>query len=159
MKLIGIIGGGECSEEIARMSEEVGEELARRGAVLICGGHGGVMEAVCRGAKREGGLTIGILLGTDPGEANPYIDIPIATGLGQARNLVIVNAAAALIAIDGEYGTLSELGFALKLGKRVIGLEAWEVPGVIVAKDPKEAVELALQGLEDERRPPRTSST
>jgi len=147
MKLIGIIGGGSCSEEIAKLAEEVGEELARRGAALICGGHGGVMEAACRGAKRAAGLTIGILPGTDPGEANPYIDIPIATGLGQARNLVLVTAAAALIAIDGEYGTLSELGFALKLGKRVVGLATWEIPGVIVAEDPKEAVELTLQGL------------
>ena len=149
MKLIGIIGGGSCSEEIAKMAEEVGEELARRGAALICGGHGGVMEAACRGAKRAAGLTIGILPGTDPGEANPYIDIPIATGLGQARNLVLVTAAAALIAIDGEYGTLSELGFALKLGKRVVGLATWEIPGVIVARSPKKAVELALQGLEE----------
>ena len=149
MKLIGIIGGGSCSEEIAKVAEEVGEELARRGAALICGGHGGVMEAACRGAKRAAGLTIGILPGTDPGEANPYIDIPIATGLGQARNLVLVTAAAALIAIDGEYGTLSELGFALKLGKRVVGLATWEIPGVIVARSPKKAVELALQGLEE----------
>jgi len=149
MKLIGIIGGGSCSEEIAEMSETVGEELARRGMALICGGRGGVMEAACRGAKRIGGLTIGILPGTDPGEANPYVDIPIATGLGQARNLVLVTAAAALIAIDGEYGTLSELGFALKLGRRVVGLATWEVPGVIMAKDPKEAVELALRGLDN----------
>lgn len=147
MKLIGIIGGGECSEETAALAEEVGEELARRGATLICGGHGGVMEAACRGAKRAGGLTVGILPGSDPGEANPYIDIPIATGLGQARNLVLATAAAVLIAIDGEYGTLSELSFALKLGKRVIGLEAWEIPGVIAARGPREAVELALEGL------------
>lgn len=147
MKLIGIIGGGECSKEIATLAEAVGAELARRSMVLICGGYGGVMEAACRGAKRTGGLTVGILPGTDPGEANPYVDIPIATGLGQARNLVIVTASAALIAIDGEYGTLSELGFALKLGKRVVGLAAWEIPGVLIAKDPKEAVELALREL------------
>ncbi len=148
MRLIGVIGGGSCSAELAAQAEAVGEGLARRGLTVICGGHGGVMEAVCRGAKRAGGLTIGVLPGSDPKEANPYVDIPIPTGLGQARNLVIINAAAAIIAIDGGYGTLSELGFALKLGKRVVGLATWEVPGVIMAGSPVEAVALALHGLE-----------
>lgn len=146
--MIGVIGGGSCSAELAAQAEAVGEGLARRGSAVICGGRGGVMEAVCRGAKRAGGLTIGVLPGGDPKEANPYIDIPIPTGLGQARNLVIIHAAAAIIAIDGEYGTLSELGFALKLGKRVVGLATWEIPGVIAAGSPAEAVTLALQGLE-----------
>lgn len=148
MQLIGVIGGGSCSAELAAQAEAVGEGLARRGSAVICGGRGGVMEAVCRGAKRAGGLTIGVLPGGDPKEANPYVDIPIPTGLGQARNLVIIHAAAAIIAIDGEYGTLSELGFALKLGKRVVGLATWEIPGVIAAGSPAEAVTLALQGLE-----------
>ncbi len=148
MKLIAVIGGGSCSGEIAALAEAVGEELGRRGVALICGGRGGVMEAACRGAKRAGGLAVGILPGGDPGEANPYVDIPIATGLGEARNLVIVNAAAAVIAIDGEHGTLSELGFALKRGKRVVGLATWEIPGLIEARTAKEAVELTLQGLE-----------
>ncbi len=146
--LIGVIGGESCSAEVARLAEEVGAELARRGAVLICGGRGGVMEAACRGARREGGLTIGILPGSDPAEANPYVAIPLATGLGSARNYVIVTAAAALIAIDGEYGTLSEIGFALRQGKRVVGLESWEIPGMVKARTPQEAVSLALEVAE-----------
>ncbi len=147
MRLIGVIGGGSCTAGIAELAEAVGEELARRGAALICGGRGGVMEAACRGAKRAGGITIGVLPGRDPTTANRFVDIPIATGLGEARNLVIVNAAAAVIAIDGKHGTLSELGFALKLGKRVVGLATWEIPGLIEARTAKEAVELALQEL------------
>lgn len=147
MRLIGVIGGGSCTAGIAELAEAVGEELARGGAALICGGRGGVMEAACRGAKRAGGITIGVLPGRDPTTANRFVDIPIATGLGEARNLVIVNAAAAVIAIDGKHGTLSELGFALKLGKRVVGLATWEIPGLIEARTAKEAVELALQEL------------
>jgi len=146
--LIGVIGGESCPAEVARLAEEVGAELARRGAVLICGGRGGVMEAACRGAQREGGLTIGVLPGSDPAEANPYVAIPLATGLGSARNYVIVTAAAALIAIAGEYGTLSEIGFALRQGKRVVGLRSWEIPGMVKAQTPQEAVSLALEGLE-----------
>ncbi|OYD14942.1 TIGR00725 family protein [candidate division WOR-3 bacterium JGI_Cruoil_03_51_56] len=127
---VGIIGGAECNPEIARLAEELGRAIARRGAVLVCGGRGGVMEATCRGAKSEGGLTIGILPGPDREEANPFVDVAIATGLGGARNLVIIRTADVLIAIDGSYGTLSEIGFALKMGKRVIGLKTWDIPGI-----------------------------
>lgn len=123
--VVAVIGGGQCSAEEAEMAEAVGRELALRGAIVICGGLGGVMEAVCRGAAGEGGLTVGILPGDDPKEANPYVQIPIVTGLGHARNVAIVKSAQAVIAIDGDYGTLSEIAFALKYGLPVIGLNTW----------------------------------
>ena len=125
--IVAVIGGGQCSEEEGEIAEAVGRELAKRGAIVICGGLGGVMEAVCSGAAKEGGLTVGILPGDDPGEANPYVQIPIATGLGHARNVAIVKSAQAVIAIDGEYGTLSEIAFALKYGLPVIGLNTWSL--------------------------------
>ncbi len=149
--IVAVIGGNRCSKEMARMAEAVGRELAKRGAILICGGLGGVMEAACRGAKAEGGLSIGILPGTNRYDANPYVDIPIVTGMGEARNVIIVRTAQAVIAVDGEYGTLSEIAHALKMGKPVVGLNTWElakagreVRDIVVAKSPEEAVEKAL---------------
>jgi uncharacterized protein (TIGR00725 family) len=142
--LIGVIGGSECSREIETLAEAVGEGLAQRGAVLICGGRGGVMAAACRGAARRGGTTIGLLPGTDRGEANPWVSLAIPTGLGQARNAVIATAAAALIAVDGSYGTLSEIALALRLGRPVIGLRSWDIDGVTPADSPDAAVSLAL---------------
>jgi len=151
---IGVIGGNICSSEIAQTAEAVGAEIARRGAVLICGGLTGVMEAACRGAKSAGGTTIGILPGFDAAEANAYVDIPIVTGMSYARNLIIVRSCEAIIAIDGRYGTLSELAFALQLKKPVIGLAlSWEIsPEIIKARSPKEAVELAFQAINPQRR-------
>ena len=149
--IVAVIGGNRCSKEMARMAEAVGRELAKRGAILICGGLGGVMEAACHGAKAEGGLTIGVLPGTSRYDANPYVDIPIVTGMGEARNVIIVRTAQAVIAVDGEYGTLSEIAHALKMGKPVVGLNTWElakagreVRDIVVAKSPEEAVEKAL---------------
>jgi uncharacterized protein (TIGR00725 family) len=130
------------SEEGA--AELVGRELGSRGVVLVCGGLGGVMEAACRGAKEAGGLTVGILPGLDRSDANPYVDVVIATGLGEARNALVVNAADALIAVGGGYGTLSEIGLALRAGKRVVGLGTWEVEGVEALDSPETAVETVL---------------
>lgn len=148
---LAVIGPASCGAEVSALAEEVGREIARRGAVLICGGRGGVMEAACRGAKAEGGTTVGILPGTDRREANPFVDIPIVTGLGEARNAVVVRSADAVIAVRGGYGTLSEIGFSLKMGRPVVGLGTWElgregqpVEAVFQAACPAQAVEQAL---------------
>jgi uncharacterized protein (TIGR00725 family) len=146
-KVIGVIGGSEAPPDILLLAEKVGRLIARSGCVLVCGGLGGVMEAACRGAKSEGGTTVGILPGPTRGEANPHVDIRIATNMGHARNAVIAHTADTLIAVGGKYGTLSEIGFSLALGKKVIGLRSWECdPAIIPAKDPEEAVEKALNG-------------
>ena len=126
------------------MAEEVGRLLAQRGAVVVCGGLGGVMEAACRGARDAGGTTVGILPGLDRGAANPHVSVAVPTGLGEARNALVVRAADALIAVGGAYGTLSEIALALKAGKPVIGLGTWEIDGVERAERPETAVETAL---------------
>ena len=133
------------------LAEAVGREIARRGAVLICGGLSGVMEAACRGASREGGLTIGVLPGSDARTANQYVQIPIVTGVGYARNMIVAKSAAAVIAIDGSYGTLSEIAYALQSGIPVIGLNTWslsqqgkEDESIIPAENATQAVEKAL---------------
>ncbi len=148
---IGVIGGGDVTPQVAGLAEEVGREIARKGAVLVCGGLGGVMEAACRGASREGGLTIGILPGENRQAANPYVKIPIVTGLGHARNVAVVKSAQAVIAIDGSYGTLSEIGHALQSGIPVIGLNTWSLSidgkvddSIILADSPKDAVDKAI---------------
>ena len=125
----------------------VGRELGSRGVVVVTGGLGGVMEAACRGARESGGMTLGILPGTDRSAANPYVDIAIPTGLGEARNALVVRAADALIAIGGAYGTLSEIAFALKAGKRVVGLGTWAIDGVEAADSAEVAVETVLADL------------
>jgi len=149
--IIAVIGGGRCSLEEGLIAESVGRELARRGAIIICGGLGGVMEAVCRGAAIESGITVGVLPGSDPDMANRYVQIPVATGTGFARNLAVVNSAHAVIAIAGEYGTLTEIAFALKSGIPVIGLNTWsmsrngqEDTSIIRADDAVDAVEKAI---------------
>ncbi|RME38250.1 MAG: TIGR00725 family protein [Deltaproteobacteria bacterium] len=144
--LIGVIGAGRASQDGMRLAEEVGCLLAQSGAVLICGGLGGVMEAACRGAVSAGGETIGLIPGADWLAANPYVRIVLPTGLGHARNVLICQAARALIAIEGEYGTLSEMAIALKLGRPVVALNSWnDIPGVHRAETAAEAVSLALQ--------------
>lgn len=142
-KIIGVIGGSIAAPDVLRMAEETGTLIARHGHYLICGGMAGVMEAAAKGARETGGTTIGILPHNDRHEANPYIDIPIATGVGEGRNLIIIRTADLVIAIDGEYGTLSEIAFALKMEKQVIGLNTWDIPGVIKAGSPVEAMSLA----------------
>jgi uncharacterized protein (TIGR00725 family) len=148
---IAVIGGGQCSKEEARQAEEVGRELARRGAILICGGLGGIMREACKGASSEGGTTVGILPGNSSRAANPYVQIPIVTGLGEARNVIVVKSAQAVIAIGGSYGTLSEIGHALKNDIPVIGLNTWSLSrnsrqdkSIIPAQNPTEAVDKAL---------------
>jgi len=154
--IIAVIGSGTCTPAEAAAAETVGRLLAEAGAVLVCGGRGGVMAAACRGAKSAGGLTVGILPGVDAREANPWVDVPIVTGLGEARNTIVVRTAEAVIAIGGAYGTLSEIAFALKWGKRVVGLGTWELArggapdrGIIRAATPEEAVTIAL-GIKDQ---------
>ena len=144
-KFIGVIGAGECDAELGVLADAVGRGIADAGAVLVCGGIGGVMEAACRGAKAAGGTTVGILPGPDRSGANEYVDIAIATGIGEARNLAIIRTSDVLIAVGGSYGTLSEIGFALKMGKRVIGLKTWEIKGIVPAASAEEAVRLAAE--------------
>jgi uncharacterized protein (TIGR00725 family) len=154
---IAVIGGGDIPPETSQIAEEVGREIARRGAVLVCGGLGGVMEAACRGAVSEGGLTIGILPGDDRRAANPYVKIPIATGTGYARNAAVVKSSQAVIAVDGSYGTLSEIAFALQSGIPVIGLGTWSISiddkadkNIIIAKNAKDAVEQAVKLIKND---------
>ena len=150
-KFIAVIGGGDCSKEEAKVAGEVGRELARHGAILVCGGLGGVMKAACQGASSEGGVTIGILPGENRQAANCYVQIPIATGMGYARNVAVVKSAQAVIAIGGSYGTLSEIGHALQGGIPVVGLNTWSLSrngqwddSIILAQNPAEAVNKAL---------------
>ena len=151
---VAVVGGGQCSREEARLAEAVGVELAKRGVTLVCGGLGGVMEAACKGARSAKGKTVGILPGNVREEANPYVDIPIVTGMGEARNVIVVNTAQAVIAIGGKYGTLSEIACALRNNVPVIGLNTWSlskkgrsVRSIIAAQTPQEAVEKALAAI------------
>ena len=152
MTYVAVVGPGECDAETAAMAEAVGRELAARGAVVVCGGTGGAMEAVCRGAKSAGGTTVGLLPGLERGSANAYVDVALPTGLGEARNVLVVRAADVVLAVRGEFGTLSEIAFALRVGTPVVGLDTWElgkrgvpVEAFTVAGDPAEAAELALR--------------
>ncbi len=156
-KIIAVIGGGQCSKEEAKIAEEVGRQLARQGAILVCGGLSGVMEAACKGASSEGGLTIGILPGENRQAANPYVQIPIVTGIGYARNITVVKSAQAVIAVGGSYGTLSEISHALQSGIPVIGLNTWSLSrnskqdnSIIPAQNATEAVDKALDLATDQ---------
>jgi uncharacterized protein (TIGR00725 family) len=148
---VAVVGGGEADGDALDMAEEVGRHLAQRGAVVLCGGLGGVMEAACRGAKSEGGTTVGILPTDDRSQANHYVDVAIATGMGEARNALVVRAADVLIAVDGEFGTLSEIALALRTGTPVVGIDTWDlsigghvVDAILRVHDPLAAVEAAL---------------
>ena len=142
-KIIAVIGSRECDKTLYQMAQEVGRRIAENGALLICGGRGGVMEAACRGAKKAGGITVGILPGESRKQANRFVDIPIVTGMGIGRNVIVVRSSQAVIAIDGEHGTLSEIAYALQLGIPVIGLKTWQISEEIkIVNDAKEAVEL-----------------
>lgn len=153
---IAVIGGNDVSPPVASLAEDVGREIARQGVVLVCGGLGGVMEAACRGAAGEGGLTIGILPGDDRRAANPYVKIPIPTGIGYARNVAVAKSAQAVIAIDGSYGTLTEIAYALQSGIPVIGMYTWSIsirdetdPSIIRAGNAREAVKKAIELIKD----------
>lgn len=145
---VAVVGaGGIVAAELLALAEAVGRELARRGAVVVTGGLDGVMEAVCRGARAAGGTTLGILPTTDRAEANAFVDVAVTTGMGELRNGLVVRCADALVAVGGEYGTLSEIALALKAGKPVAGLGTWQIDGVRAVADPREAVAHVL-GLE-----------
>jgi uncharacterized protein (TIGR00725 family) len=146
-QIIGVIGAGKDDAALTKIAEEVGRLIAAREALLVCGGLGGVMEAAARGAKAAGGTTIGILPQATKEMANRYIDVPVATGFGEGRNVVIIRTADALIAIGGEYGTLSEVAFALKMGKPVVGINTWDIKGIIKADTPEAAVNSAFELL------------
>ena len=155
--MIAVIGGNEASPDHLKAGEQIGRGLARDGVTIVCGGLGGVMEAVCKGAKEQGGTTIGILPGQNPRDANPWVDFAICTSIGYARNILVVKSGMAVIAVDGSYGTLSEIGHALSEGIPVIGLDTWnlsrngnEDTSIIVATDPDEAVRIAI-GLARQR--------
>ncbi len=149
---IGVIGGRSADKKTIETARLVGELIARAGAVLVCGGLGGVMAASAYGARQAGGLTVGIIPGEDPDEANNHIDVPIATGLGFTRNSLVAMNSEALIAIDGGYGTLSEIAYGNIYEKPVIGLATWAVEGVTPAESPEKAVELALRAIKSARK-------
>jgi uncharacterized protein (TIGR00725 family) len=151
---VAVVGAGACDARLAKIAETVGREIAKAQAVLICGGLGGVMQAACRGARAEGGLTVGLLPTETRESAAPEVLVPIATGLGEARNVLIARTSDALIAIGGEFGTLSEIALALKMGKPVIGIETWELmkngepsTAIFRAASAEEAVRAAIRSV------------
>lgn len=146
--IIGVIGASQPSAEGLQMAEIVGREVASRGAVLVCGGLGGVMEAASKGAAEAGGDVMGILPGADNSSANPYVTLPVPTNMGHARNVIIAHTADALIAVEGEYGTLSEVAISLKLGKPVFVLPGGpRVVGAVSVESAESAVSLAFENL------------
>jgi uncharacterized protein (TIGR00725 family) len=150
--LIGVIGAGQASSAGMACAYRVGQLLAGHGAVLVCGGLGGIMEAASRGCAEAGGQVIGILPGGSAAAANPYVNLPIATNMGHARNVIIAHTAQALIAIEGAYGTIAEIAIGLKLQKKVFQLQSLTVlPGAVPVRTPEEAVEQALAAVAEGR--------
>jgi uncharacterized protein (TIGR00725 family) len=144
-RIVAVIGAGECDARTAELAREVGRRLAESGCAVLTGGLGGVMQAASRGANEAGGLVIGVLPGGLPEEANPWVDVAIATGMGDARNVVIASTAEAFVAVSGAWGTLSEIAFALRRGKPVVSLGSWaEGLPVRVAGSAEEAVRLVV---------------
>ena len=159
--IIAVIGGHNPSPQAMQRAQEVGRLLAQRGVILVCGGLSGVMEAACRGAKEAGGTTVGILPGDDPQQANSWVDIPICTGMGYARNAIVVKSGPAVIAVDDAFGTLSEIAHALGDGIPVVGLDTWSLSingqgdaSIIPASTPEEAVDKAIQLGQARLKPP-----
>lgn len=148
---IAVIGAGAEDPRLAALAEDVGRRLAEAGARVVCGGRGGVMEAAARGAAGAGADVIGIVPSESPDDANPHVTHPVATGIGHARNLAVVATADAVVAVGGEWGTLSEIGFARRLGRPVFGIESWSFPGLPTMGNPDEAVEAALQAARRNR--------
>jgi uncharacterized protein (TIGR00725 family) len=141
-----VVGAGDASATDAAAADAVGRELAGAGAVVVTGGLGGVMEAASRGAREAGGVTVGLLPGTDRAAGNPWLTIAVPTGLGELRNGLVVRAADALVAVGGGYGTLSEIALALKLGKPVVGLDTWDIAAPIARMhEPEAAAREALR--------------
>lgn len=145
-RMIAVIGARECDETTTRLAEEVGRRIAESGFALVCGGLGGVMEAACRGAAGAGGLTVGVLPGESAASANPHVAVRVPTGMGVARNVIIVRSAAAAIAVSGGAGTLSEIAYCLQLGVPVVSLGSWEVAAEVHhSRTPEEAVAAAVR--------------
>jgi uncharacterized protein (TIGR00725 family) len=144
---VAVVGASDAAPAALAEAEDVGRLLAERGAVVVCGGLGGVMAAACRGAKVGGGTTVGILPGDDRAEANAWVDVAVATGMGEARNALVVRTADAVIAVAGGYGTLSEIALALRLGRPVAALASWDIEGVLRASDSSDAVGQVLLAL------------
>ncbi|HEX2050242.1 MAG TPA: TIGR00725 family protein [Actinomycetota bacterium] len=149
---VAVVGGSNPSDDELGAAHAIGYELARRGALVVCGGLSGVMEAVCAGAKEGGGTTVGLLPGDDRAAANRFVDVALATGLGEARNTIVARAVDVVVAVGGEFGTLSEIAFALRAGTPVVGLGTWElrrrgrpVDAIVAASSPRDAVETALR--------------
>jgi uncharacterized protein (TIGR00725 family) len=142
---IGVIGGASPEPKHRQIAHELGQMIGEKGAILVCGGLGGVMEAAARGAKKAGGTTLGILPGNSPKDANASIDIPVATGLGYTRNSLVAMNADVLIAVDGQFGTLTEIAYGNIYGKKVIGIGTWDIKGVVHVETAAEAVALALK--------------
>lgn len=140
--LVSVIGGHKCDKDTAKIAERIGQIIAEENAVLVCGGLGGIMEAACRGAKEKGGLTIGIIPGGNKNDANKFVDIVITTGMGYSRNTIVAGTPDAVIAFPGEYGTLSEIGFALNAKKRVYGFGTWDIKGIERLENPEQFSEI-----------------
>jgi uncharacterized protein (TIGR00725 family) len=148
--MIGVVGASTATAAGYEVARQVGHLIAEAGAVLVCGGLGGIMEAACRGAWGAGGQTLGILPGPDAQNANPWVTLPVPTNIGHARNVIIAHTAQALIAVEGEFGTLSEMAIGLKLGKPVVAIDSWPgLPGVIYVNSPADAVARALAEIKD----------
>jgi len=145
--LISVIGGHIADKKTEKIAEQIGQIIAELGAILICGGLGGVMLSAAKGAKQAGGTTVGILPGKDKIEANPYIDIPIATGMGYTRNTIVAGSPDIVIALFGKEGTLSEIGFALSEKKSIIGINTWGIPGIIKVKTAAQAKKQIIEIL------------
>jgi uncharacterized protein (TIGR00725 family) len=142
-----VVGAGDATDAQRAVAEEVGRLLAEAGAIVVTGGRTGVMEAASKGAREAGGTTLGILPGADRREANPWVAVAVATGMGEARNALVVRAADAVVAIGGEWGTLSEIALARKAGKPVVGLDSWDLDGVERFETAAEAVAAVLHRL------------
>ena len=138
--IVGVVGASSASLALQKLALEVGKSIAQNGWILVNGGLGGVMEASAQGASEAGGTVVGVVPGPFTKEANRYVTIPVATNMGHARNVILAHTADCLIAVGGEEGTLSEIALGLKLGKLVVGIETWEIPGVVPVKTPKEAI-------------------
>ena len=147
-KIVGVIGGHQCKEEVEQLAHELGKKLAKVVYIIVCGGLGGVMKAVCKGFKADNGLTIGIIPTYNKKDANKYIDVAIPTGMGLARNVLVVKSANVVVALPGEAGTLSEIAYCLQFKIPVVSLNSWDIPGVIKVKTIDEAVREVKKNLE-----------
>jgi uncharacterized protein (TIGR00725 family) len=150
-KVVSVIGGHDCTPEVEQIAQKLGKKLAKVADYLVCGGLGGVMEAVCQGFKAGGGVTIGIIPSYDKKTANKYVDIVVPTGLGFARNVLVVQAGDSVVALPGEYGTLSEIAYCRHFAKPIVSLGSWEIPGVIQVKTVEEAVSRVEQLMKGEQ--------